>query len=110
MSYNYCFTRWLDLKSHSLCFISGPSKQVEDTANMKRENKAYSYKEQMAELELIKELEKKKGKKQEAPKLTKKQQEAKAAQIQKEGQIRQKLKLVGYSLNYPSPRPEFDIN
>ena len=67
---------------------------MEDTANMKRENKLYSYKDQMADQELKHELERKKGKKAEAPKLSKKQQEAKAAQLNKESQIRNDLKTV----------------
>ena len=43
---------------------------------MRRENKLYSYKDQLAELELRKELEKKKGRSaaKEEPKLSKKQQ------------------------------------
>ncbi|KAK7087777.1 stalled ribosome sensor GCN1-like [Littorina saxatilis] len=60
--------------------------------NMKRENKLYSYAEQMAELELRREMEKKKGKKAEAmPKLTKKQEELLAAQRQRESEIRHRL-------------------
>ena len=63
---------------------------------MKRENKLYSYKEQMAELELRKELEKKKAAKggKTEPKLTKKQQEVMQEQLKKESEIRAKCKQV----------------
>ncbi|XP_060079689.1 stalled ribosome sensor GCN1-like [Ylistrum balloti] len=60
--------------------------------NIKRENKLYSYKEQMAEIELRKELEKKKGKTEKPPlKLTKKQEEQLQACMQKESEIRKRL-------------------
>ena len=63
--------------------------------NIRRENKLYSYKEQMADLELRKELEKKKGKPAEAPpKLTKKQEEQVQAQLQKESDIRAKVQAL----------------
>ncbi|KAL3857310.1 hypothetical protein ACJMK2_011991 [Sinanodonta woodiana] len=63
--------------------------------NIRRENKLYSYKEQMAEIELKKELEQKKGKPaQDAPKLTKKQEEQVQAQLQKEKDIRDKLRKL----------------
>ena len=53
--------------------------------NVKRENKAYSYKDQMADLQLQKELDAKKGKKKE---LTAKQKELMAGEIAKEAVIR----------------------
>ncbi|XP_069136043.1 stalled ribosome sensor GCN1-like [Argopecten irradians] len=59
--------------------------------NIKRENKLYSYKEQMAEIELRKELEKKKGKTEKPLKLTKKQEEQLQACLQKESEIRKRL-------------------
>ncbi|XP_055861350.1 eIF-2-alpha kinase activator GCN1-like [Biomphalaria glabrata] len=63
--------------------------------NIRRENKLYSYADQMAELELRKEIEKKKGKKpQEAPKFSKKQEEQLAAQKQKESEIRERLRAL----------------
>lgn len=92
--------------------------------NIRRENKLYSYADQMAELELRKvyflnllcgtgkwglglfselvflnfhqqEIEKKKGlKPQEAPKLSKKQEEQLANQKQKETEIRERLRVV----------------
>uniref|UniRef100_A0A8C0L786 Stalled ribosome sensor GCN1 n=1 Tax=Canis lupus dingo TaxID=286419 RepID=A0A8C0L786_CANLU len=58
-------------------------------ANMKRENKAYSFKEQIIELEL-KEIKKKKGIKEEVQ-LTSKQKEMLQAQLDKEAQIRRRL-------------------
>ena len=65
-------------------------RKSEDVTNIRRENKAYSYKEQMEELELRKEIEakrKKEGKYVE-PKLTPKQKEMLAAQLEKESAIR----------------------
>lgn len=68
-------------------------------SNIKRENKLYSYAEQMAEMELRKELEKKKGKSaKEAPKLTKKQEEMLEAQKQKESKIRQNMQKLNEEL------------
>ncbi|XP_075070961.1 stalled ribosome sensor GCN1 [Mixophyes fleayi] len=59
-------------------------------ANMKRENKAYSFKEQIIELELKEEIKKKKGIKEELQ-LTSKQKEMLQAQAEKESQIRKRL-------------------
>ncbi|KAL4223498.1 eIF-2-alpha kinase activator GCN1 [Mactra antiquata] len=71
---------------------------VEDQ-NIRRENKLYSYKEQMEELALRKELEKKKGKTTEQkPKLTKKQEETLQAQLKKESEIRARLSLLNNDL------------
>ncbi|XP_072839500.2 stalled ribosome sensor GCN1 [Pogona vitticeps] len=60
-------------------------------ANMKRENKAYSFKEQIIELELKEEIKKKKGIKEEIQ-LTSKQKEMVNAQLEKESQTRKQLK------------------
>ncbi|XP_038201038.1 eIF-2-alpha kinase activator GCN1 [Arvicola amphibius] len=59
-------------------------------ANMKRENKAYSFKEQIIELELKEEIKKKKGIKEEVQ-LTSKQKEMLQAQMDKEAHIRRRL-------------------
>ncbi|GBM59452.1 eIF-2-alpha kinase activator GCN1 [Araneus ventricosus] len=66
------------------------------TKNIKRESKLYSYKEQLEELELKKEIEAKKRAKGEIkePELTKKQLEAKNAQLEKESVIRNKIKQL----------------
>ena len=63
---------------------------------MRRENKLYSYKDQLAELELRKELEKKKGKsvKKEAPKLSKKQQEMMEETLKRESDVRRRMQQV----------------
>nr|XP_043881729.1 eIF-2-alpha kinase activator GCN1 [Solea senegalensis] len=68
------------------------SAQEESTkkANMKRENKAYSYKEQIIELELKEELKKKKGITEEVQ-LTSKQKERMQNQLDKESSIRKRL-------------------
>ncbi|KAJ6659087.1 hypothetical protein lerEdw1_019390 [Lerista edwardsae] len=60
-------------------------------ANMKRENKAYSFKEQIIELELKEEIKKKKGIKEEVQ-LTTKQKEMLNAQLEKESQTRKQLR------------------
>uniref|UniRef100_A0A8C3LHF5 GCN1 activator of EIF2AK4 n=1 Tax=Chrysolophus pictus TaxID=9089 RepID=A0A8C3LHF5_CHRPC len=66
-------------------------------ANMKRENKAYSFKEQIIELELKEEIKKKKGIKDEVQ-LTSKQKELMQAQLEKESQIRKRLKELDNEL------------
>lgn len=65
--------------------------------NMKRESKAYSFKDQQEELILRRELEerkKKEGKNKTPKELTAKQKEAIKLQTNKENLIRQKLTLV----------------
>lgn len=87
--------------------IESTIKQLQDAsaqANLKKESKAYSYKEQLAELELRKELEKAKGgkKKEETTftlaeiraKMSKKQQEQLDAQVLKEKTIRDEMKKL----------------
>ncbi|XP_026540403.1 eIF-2-alpha kinase activator GCN1 [Notechis scutatus] len=66
-------------------------------ANMKRENKAYSFKEQIIELELKEEIKKKKGIKEEIQ-LTSKQKEMLTAQLEKESQMRKQLKELDTEL------------
>uniref|UniRef100_A0A8U8C1C8 Uncharacterized protein n=1 Tax=Geospiza parvula TaxID=87175 RepID=A0A8U8C1C8_GEOPR len=66
-------------------------------ANMKRENKAYSFKEQIIELELKEEIKKKKGIKDEVQ-LTSKQKELMRAQLEREAQIRKRLKELDNEL------------
>ncbi|XP_013411317.1 eIF-2-alpha kinase activator GCN1 [Lingula anatina] len=74
----------------------------EKVTNIKRESKLYSYAEQMAEIELRKEIEAKNRAKGiiEEPKLTKKQQELKQAQLEKESQIRKSLKELDLQLEH----------
>ena len=73
--------------------LDSAMKSASQGGNIRRENKAYSYKEQLAEIELRKEIEKKKGKKaaDPPPKLSKKQEEQLAQQKQKEADIRGRL-------------------
>lgn len=75
------------------------SKENEDTMNiknMKRESKAYSFKEQQEEIMLRKEIEAKKIKegKIKKPELSPKQKEAMALELEKESTIRNRLKSV----------------
>ncbi|KAL4704522.1 hypothetical protein ACJJTC_007641 [Scirpophaga incertulas] len=70
-----------------------PGNEDNKEMNLKRESKAYSYKEQLEELQLRRELEekrKKEGKVKEAP-LSAKQKEAIKAQLAKESAIRERL-------------------
>lgn len=64
--------------------------------NMKRESKAYSFKEQQEEIILRKEIEAKKIKegKIKKPELSAKQKEAMVIELEKETSIRNKLKSV----------------
>lgn len=64
--------------------------------NMKRESKAYSYKEQLEEMQLRRELEEKKRKegKIKEPQFTPKQLEMIKAQREREQTIRNRLKKV----------------
>ncbi|XP_067121067.1 stalled ribosome sensor GCN1 [Centruroides vittatus] len=70
--------------------------------NIKRESKLYSYKEQLEELELRKELEEKKRAKGllKEPELTKKQLEAKKIQLEKESIIRSRIKELDNQLKH----------
>uniref|UniRef100_A0A4W4EKS6 TOG domain-containing protein n=1 Tax=Electrophorus electricus TaxID=8005 RepID=A0A4W4EKS6_ELEEL len=61
--------------------------------NMKRENKAYSFKEQIIELELQEEMKKKKGIKEQVQ-LTSKQREMMQNQLEKESAVRTRLQGV----------------
>lgn len=75
------------------------SKENENTLNiknMKRESKAYSFKEQQEEIILRKEIEAKKIKegKIKKPELSAKQKEAMVIELEKETSIRNKLKSV----------------
>lgn len=70
-----------------------PNNEEEKTSQIRRENKAYSYKEQLEELQLRKELELKKGKSKEIQ-MTPKQKEAVKNQLEKEAAIRSKLKAM----------------
>jgi len=62
--------------------------------NMKRESKAYSYKEQLEEINLRKELEKKRKESGKEPKLTQKQKDVMKAQLEKEDAIRRNIRAV----------------
>lgn len=66
--------------------------------NLKRESKVYSYKEQLEELQLRREIEEKKKKdgKNKKPQYSAKQLEAIKNQKLKEQAIRQKLTSVGF--------------
>ncbi|XP_075992954.1 lethal (3) 80Fj [Anticarsia gemmatalis] len=75
---------------------SVPGNEDSKEMNMKRESKAYSYKEQLEELQLRREIEEKKrreGKIKQVP-LSAKQKEAIKAQLAKESAIRQRLSAL----------------
>lgn len=77
-----------------------PNADEQSTVQMRRENKAYSYKEQLEELQLRREIEEKKRKegKLKAPQLTQKQKEAIKNQTDKENAIRARLKVLNEKL------------
>ncbi|XP_037814626.1 eIF-2-alpha kinase activator GCN1 [Lucilia sericata] len=78
------------------------SNDVYTTAGLKRENKVYSYKEQIEELQLRREIEEKKRKegKLKPPQLTPKQKEVIKNQTEKELLIKMRLKDLNLKLNY----------
>ncbi len=89
---------------HDKSLVESFLKQLQDSsssaANLRRENKAYSYKEQLAEIELRKELDAKKASAHKNKTYTldelrtmmsKKQQETLDAQIQREARIRSEM-------------------
>ncbi|KAJ8379495.1 hypothetical protein SKAU_G00002730 [Synaphobranchus kaupii] len=73
--------------------IQSAQQESSKVGNLKRENKAYSFKEQIIELELQKEINKKKGIKEELQ-LTSKQKELVQNQLEKEAAIRKKLQAL----------------
>ncbi|XP_018524768.1 eIF-2-alpha kinase activator GCN1 [Lates calcarifer] len=82
---------------HDNSIIQSAQKQSTKKVNMKRENKAYSYKEQIIEMELQEELKKKKGIKDEVQ-LTSKQKEMVQIQLDKEASIRKRLQGLDVEL------------
>lgn len=76
------------------------SDENNEMMNLKRESKVYSYKEQLEELQLRREIEEKKKKdgKTKNPQYTPKQLEAIKNQRLKEQAIRQKLTIVSYKI------------
>ncbi|XP_035236035.1 eIF-2-alpha kinase activator GCN1 [Anguilla anguilla] len=75
---------------HDKSIIQSAQQESTKIGNLKRENKAYSFKEQIIELELQQEIKKKKGIKEELQ-LTSKQKELMQNQLEKEGAIRKRL-------------------
>ncbi|XP_033829216.1 eIF-2-alpha kinase activator GCN1 [Periophthalmus magnuspinnatus] len=73
------------------------AKQEVKNKNIKRENKAYSFKEQIIEMEIEEEIKKKKGIKDEVQ-LTAKQKEMVQAQLEKEASIRKRLQEMDVEL------------
>ncbi|CAH1802155.1 unnamed protein product [Owenia fusiformis] len=85
----YAIMMYPEGKLYNTSVIEG-GKNEGGNANVRKESKLYSYKEQMAEKELRKIEEEKKRKRGEKtePKLNKKQQELMAAELKKESEIR----------------------
>ncbi|KAK7933151.1 hypothetical protein WMY93_004047 [Mugilogobius chulae] len=73
------------------------AKQEVKSKNIKRENKAYSFKDQIIEMEIEEEIRKKKGIKDEVQ-LTAKQKEMVQAQLEKEASIRKRLQEMDAEL------------
>uniref|UniRef100_A0A8C4ZPD5 GCN1 activator of EIF2AK4 n=1 Tax=Gadus morhua TaxID=8049 RepID=A0A8C4ZPD5_GADMO len=92
----FTFCRSITTNPHSPW---SPSAQQESTkkGSIKRENKAYSYKEQIFELELQEEIRKKKGLKDEVQ-LSSKQKEMIQAQVERESTIRKRLQGLDVEL------------
>lgn len=78
------------------CIGKNDDDSLLNSKNMKRESKVYSYKEQMEELALRRELEEKKRRegKLKEPELNPKQKEAMRVQLEKESAIRTRLTLL----------------
>ncbi|XP_030646777.1 eIF-2-alpha kinase activator GCN1 [Chanos chanos] len=77
--------------------IQSAQKESSKKGNLKRENKAYSFKEQIIELELQEEIKKKKGIKEEVQ-LTSKQKEMMQNQLEKEAGIRKRMQGLDMEL------------
>ncbi|XP_062310264.1 stalled ribosome sensor GCN1 [Osmerus eperlanus] len=75
---------------HDNSIIQNAQQETTNKGNIKRENKAYSYKDQIIELELQEEIRKKKGIKEEVQ-LTSKQKENVQLQLERESTVRKKL-------------------
>ncbi|KAL7828514.1 hypothetical protein SRHO_G00321480 [Serrasalmus rhombeus] len=82
---------------HDKSIILSAQQESTKKGNMKRENKAYSFKEQIIELELQEEIKKKKGIKDEVQ-LTSKQKEMMQNQLEKESAIRKRLQGLDMEL------------
>ncbi|RZF42330.1 hypothetical protein LSTR_LSTR016272 [Laodelphax striatellus] len=77
------------------------NENLQNSKNVKRESKVYSYKEQQEEMALRRELEEKKRRqgKIKDPELTPKQKEALRIQLEKEAAIRKRLTEVSLGLS-----------
>ncbi|KAJ8285786.1 hypothetical protein GJAV_G00030940 [Gymnothorax javanicus] len=84
---------------HDKSIIQSAQQESSKIGNMKRENKAYSFKEQIIELELQQEIKKKKGIKEE-PQLTSKQKELMQNQLEREAAIRKRLQGLDMELQH----------
>ncbi|KAI8491413.1 eIF-2-alpha kinase activator GCN1, partial [Branchiostoma belcheri] len=86
---------WPEGELYNQTILQDATLQESSKGNIRRENKAYSYEEQLIEEEIRKELEKKATKGAQAkPQLTKKQEEALSAELERESAIRSRLLLM----------------
>uniref|UniRef100_A0A9J7YQJ9 GCN1 activator of EIF2AK4 n=1 Tax=Cyprinus carpio carpio TaxID=630221 RepID=A0A9J7YQJ9_CYPCA len=93
----YAIMQMLEGELYDKSIIMSAQQESTKKGNMKRENKAYSFKEQIIELELQEEIKKKKGIKEELQ-LTSKQKEMMQSQLEKESGIRKRLQELDVEL------------
>uniref|UniRef100_A0A8C5CDD9 GCN1 activator of EIF2AK4 n=1 Tax=Gadus morhua TaxID=8049 RepID=A0A8C5CDD9_GADMO len=90
-------TRWSFGELYDKSIVQSAQQESTKKGSIKRENKAYSYKEQIFELELQEEIRKKKGLKDEVQ-LSSKQKEMIQAQVERESTIRKRLQGLDVEL------------
>uniref|UniRef100_A0A8C1HPW0 GCN1 activator of EIF2AK4 n=1 Tax=Cyprinus carpio carpio TaxID=630221 RepID=A0A8C1HPW0_CYPCA len=103
----YAIMQMLEGELYDKSIIMSAQQESTKKGNMKRENKAYSFKEQIIELELQEEIKKKKGIKEELQ-LTSKQKEMMQSQLEKESGIRKRLQELDVINTHAQLRAKFN--